>query len=177
MLDTDSGCPYYVESGHFSSGSYKVDLLTSQEPFAPLEHIFCHLPTLSAYIHCPSKVIPEGVAEEDKPEATKTWKLDRWGRALIALSTHAKASRTLLVYEPSFFISTYQPPLFEHLRLGRNYGHITHSLLAEKLILDSVLEHTFLSSYARAHNCPIAAPYCSGYGLLYPCIRTFRRGS
>lgn len=68
MLNTDSGGPYYVESGHFSRGSCKVDLRILQEPFAPLEHILSHLLIRSAYILF-SKVIPEGVTEVGKLEA------------------------------------------------------------------------------------------------------------
>ena len=155
-----------MSSGHFSRRSYQVDLLALQYHLRRWGMLLAVIQVVLRTFDLFLKVIPEGVVEGRKLEATtKTWKLDRSTRALTA-PMPAKASKTLSVYEPSFFTSACQPPLCVHWQ-DDDSGHITGSSLAKTCILDCVLQHTFLSSYPRFHNRPVTAPSLGCYSYVY----------
>lgn len=143
---------------------------------------FHHIFVQSAHIHPPFKVIPESVMEEGKLEATtKTWKLDRLGKALIALSTQMCSPRhqthcrcmnlpsapLLTVPASRICTCTNWPQLWTHI-----------TSLVGRDSCTGLRSGTLFSIFLRA------SPQLSVYStvsfwlwLLYSCLRTLGRGS
>ena len=121
-----------MSSGHFSRRSYQVDLLALQYHLRRWGMLLAVIQVVLRTFDLFLKVIPEGVVEGRKLEATtKTWKLDRLGRALTALSTQTCPPRHQRHYRcrnpPSLpLVTSLLYPYIRELAVIMDTSHISY---------------------------------------------------